>query len=434
MRILFDTAVYDLSNKGNVAMLQAAVNRIAGLWPEASIRIIAQGSQRVRLYFPKCEGVDPYLGRVSKGRERINRLYGSIPRPALRLLMELREEVQHRRTTQPLGQPEPDPEAWRLVLKNLPYAELDGGIDLLVATGGQYMADVVKPLALGVLNRLELAIQRGIPTVMVGQGIGPIEDAELISRAQEVLPRVELILIREKKYAPTLLSSLGVQPDRVVLTGDDAIEMAFEARSPSIGQEIGVGMRVAHYTKINEDHLASIQLALSEASQRYGARLISLPISHGWYEAEVDDQVIRRLSAGQLDRRRGLNVFDSPSAIIKSVSRCRVVVTGAFHPAVFALAQGIPAVCLAKSNEYVTKFMGLADQFGPGCQVIVLDGAQSGDQLRQAIDAAWSSATQLRPQLLEAGGRQIEWGHAGYQRIFELVTSLKARRELVPSD
>ena len=35
MRILLDQAVYDQRNKGNVALLQAAVARLSSLWPAA---------------------------------------------------------------------------------------------------------------------------------------------------------------------------------------------------------------------------------------------------------------------------------------------------------------------------------------------------------------------------------------------------------------
>jgi polysaccharide pyruvyl transferase WcaK-like protein len=299
------------------------------------------------------------------------------------------------------------------------YAEITDGIDLLVATGGQYLADVVRYLAFCVLGRLDLAIQRGIPTVMVGQGIGPIEDSELIARAREVLPKVDVILIREKMYAPHLFASLGVSPERLFLTGDDAVEMAYDARSDGFGKEIGIGMRVTHYSEIEDDHLVALRQTLSEASRKHEARLMPIPISH--HEFELDDQVIRYISAGKLARDRGLHVLDSPLDIIKKTGKCRVVVTGAYHPAVFALAQGIPAVCLSKSDHYANKFIGLADLFGRGCQVVFFDDVQFKEKLGDAIDFAWRSAETVRPELLEAARSQVEWGHAGYQRVHDLV-------------
>jgi polysaccharide pyruvyl transferase WcaK-like protein len=115
------------------------------------------------------------------------------------------------------------------------------------------------------------------------------------------------------------------------------------------------------------------------------------------------------------------HVIGSPLETIEDVGRCRVVVTGTFHPAVFALSQGIPVVALAQSTLYVEKFLGLADQFKGGCQIVRLDDEQLGTNLERAIDRAWSSAGELRPQLLETAAAMIERGHAGYQRLHDLV-------------
>ena len=49
------------------------------------------------------------------------------------------------------------------------------------------------------------------------------------------------------------------------------------------------------------------------------------------------------------------------------------------------------------------------------------------EKLEGAIDYAWVHAEELRPQLLESARCQIEWGHAGYHRIFELVESRKGK-------
>jgi polysaccharide pyruvyl transferase WcaK-like protein len=43
--------------------------------------------------------------------------------------------------------------------------------------------------------------------------------------------------------------------------------------------------------------------------------------------------------------------FESASAIIDRISHCRIMITGTFHGAVFALSQGIPVIGLANSVE-----------------------------------------------------------------------------------
>jgi colanic acid/amylovoran biosynthesis protein len=120
--------------------------------------------------------------------------------------------------------------------------------------------------------------------------------------------------------------------------------------------------------------------------------------------------------------------FESTSAVIERISRCRIMITGTFHGAVFAISQGIPVIGLANSIEYRNKLSGLATEFGAeGCQILMLKDENLEDKLLKAIDFVWSSAERLRPQLLEAAKRQIEMGHDAYQKIFSLMGSKRSR-------
>src|SRR5262249_45904196 len=120
--------------------------------------------------------------------------------------------------------------------------------------------------------------------------------------------------------------------------------------------------------------------------------------------------------------------FGAPKDTIANVGQCRIVVTGTFHTAVFALSQGIPAGGPAQSPMYREKFGSLADQFGPGCQALTLDDPDLENKLTNAIDAAWQAAERLRPELLSAAERQIAMGRAAYRRIYELVTARQESR------
>ena len=59
MRILFDQAVYDMRNKGNIALLQAAVTRVHKMWPDASLDVITLAPHLLRLYCPDTNPVNP---------------------------------------------------------------------------------------------------------------------------------------------------------------------------------------------------------------------------------------------------------------------------------------------------------------------------------------------------------------------------------------
>jgi polysaccharide pyruvyl transferase WcaK-like protein len=131
--------------------------------------------------------------------------------------------------------------------------------------------------------------------------------------------------------------------------------------------------------------------------------------------------------AGFDDRSDGGATLDTPLKVIKQISLCRVVVTGAYHAAVFALAQGIPVVCLAKSRDYVAKFLGLEDQFGRGCETIFLDEPDALEKLADAIGRTWQSAELVRRPLQEAARSQIQLSWEAYEQVRDLQNSHRAR-------
>jgi polysaccharide pyruvyl transferase WcaK-like protein len=100
------------------------------------------------------------------------------------------------------------------------------------------------------------------------------------------------------------------------------------------------------------------------------------------------------------------------------------MISGTFHGAVFALGQGIPVVALAVTDEYRMKLSGLAAEFGEkGCQIVNMGDCNFEQSLRDAIEFAWLSADQLRPQLLEDAERQIKLGIKGYEKIFKFINA-----------
>jgi polysaccharide pyruvyl transferase WcaK-like protein len=94
-------------------------------------------------------------------------------------------------------------------------------------------------------------------------------------------------------------------------------------------------------------------------------------------------------------------------------------VSGAYHAAVFALAQGIPVVCIASSqNEYYNlKFRGLEELFPCGCIIVHIDRRDAADALQAAMVRLWDSAPAVRERLCEAAERQIAASHAAYDRF-----------------
>jgi colanic acid/amylovoran biosynthesis protein len=169
-----------------------------------------------------------------------------------------------------LRRPVPSPSSFRKRLL---------GANLLVVSGAGMINDAFADSAIPLLDELDAAMRAGIPVVAFGQGIGPIADPALLAKARAVLPRLELIALRERYAGLPLLESLGVPRDRIVFTGDDALELAYDRRPPSIGSRIGVNLRLAGYAGTSDGIFGMLREPLRSAAKALKSSLVSLPIS-----------------------------------------------------------------------------------------------------------------------------------------------------------
>jgi colanic acid/amylovoran biosynthesis protein len=231
-----------------------------------------------------------------------------------------------------------------------------------------------------------------------------------------VLPTVDLITLREKVVGRPLLLSLGVEPDRIATTGDDALELAFRVEpAPTPGTRLGFNLRLARYSRVDQGSADMIGAAILDAAQRHATE--PLPIAISLHPKEQDDAVAARL----LSRPVEGEAPDSPLGVVERIQRCRIVVTGSYHAAVFALAQGIMVVGITQSPYYDAKFLGLKDQF-QGLVGIVSVDRDVRARLTYEIDRSWQTADEVRPRLLELAALQVEQARSAYERLGELVT------------
>jgi polysaccharide pyruvyl transferase WcaK-like protein len=418
VRILVEPSAHGMVNLGDIAMLEVATARLRELWPNASMGVITDAPDRVTAHCPGTVPVSaagrrlwlesPQLGSTlhrrlpSRATARLRSAEGSMRRrrPAVsRSAIRLRRRVKR--------------------LDNRPLDEfLDWlfGADLVVVSGAGLLADPFAPRAATVLELLETAADRGVPTAMLGQGVGPVTDEALLAVGRRVLPRLDLITLREEVAGRPLLRSMGVPEDRIVTTGDDAIEPALAGASrDALGSGIGVSVRSARYSNLGSEAMEAIGRAVRAAAEELNAELIPVPISA--YAKEKDAAAIARVLDAQEEPTPS-----SPAGAAERVGRCRAVITGSYHGAVFALAQGIPAIGLVGSEYYAEKFGGLADQFGGGCTQVTLDAEGLDKGLEAAIHDAWSSAPDMREGLIQEAERQVEAGRGAYRRLHSIVT------------
>lgn len=424
MKILIEQSGHHLSNMGDVAMLQIAVTRLQKLWNNAEIHIITTDPELLAKY---CPNTHPFL---PSGRNIWSFKYGS-RNPFLNKIINYFYTLG---LDQKLRRRSPHLMKWllefilrkdqKLLEEFQSFNKILFSADLVMATGGGYINDVFLDNANGVINTLELGVALHKKTAIVGVGLGPLKDADTIKRAKAVFPYVDIISLREKRASVPLLHSFGVTSQKYMTTGDDAIELVYQSRTENLGNGIGVNLRISNYSNLNMEIVIAVKNALHRAVATYSSSLVPVPISRHLDPDGLEDPdsvAIQQLIEGYTDQPDGGWSLDSPAKVIKNAGLCRLVVTASYHAAVFALSQGVPVVGLAKSEYYVDKFVGLADQFGVGVQVVFLNDGNIEETLFASICHLWEQSENLRPQLLNMAKQQIELGHAAYQRIYDLT-------------
>jgi polysaccharide pyruvyl transferase WcaK-like protein len=400
VRILVDQSGYDLLNIGDVAMLQSCVIRLQRQWPDATIMVIAHDPELLAAYCP--------------GTIAIRRTFADLP--LIRLLPQ-----------KPLLAAD---QAWKIAAplvsgrlgrgsrgRGRPHTVIQAvrAADLVVASGGGYITDTWWWHAAGVLSLLSLAQRLGKPTAMFGQGVGPIDRRALHLQAGAVLPKLKVIGLREGRIGPDLVRSLGMPPQGVMVTGDDALELISGASTPE-GDALGINVRVSDYAGVKQATAAAIGDAVSKAAAVLQAPIVGLPVSR--YAADADAAALRTLLHRENNRTEiRLDDISSPEALASAAAGCRAIVTGSYHAAVFGLAQGVPAVCLIKSSYYDAKFKGLQALFPSACFTVPLDVPGWAARLDSTILHAWNLPARERVSARDAAILLRDAGQQAYARF-----------------
>ncbi|MBC8097399.1 MAG: polysaccharide pyruvyl transferase family protein [Akkermansiaceae bacterium] len=397
MRIFVIPGTFNGANLGDLAMFQVAVTRLKALWPGAGFFVLAQSLELVESLQTSATTEASVVSTRDWSRW-LARKRGSwksfFP--------------QHRAGANRFS---------RTLLSS----------DLVVMAGSGIFTDAFQETGSRILTLLQAAAEQGIPTVVAGQGIGPMENAELRAQAAKVLPLMDAIFIREPDASLALLRTLNVIPERIVVTGDDAIELAAKQPRPPQREGIGVNLRMARYANFSEGLMAMLRDVLHRKALQLEGKLLGIPISRVSEDSDVE--TLKFLVPE--DPEPGLMPWTT-GAVIERVSRCRVMVTGSYHAGVFALAQGVPVVAIVQSGYYAQKFNGLARQFPGGCVVVFSGESGFATRLENAVDDAWNSSDAVLEGLRLATKEQIRAGEKAYGMLPELVSRRPGKAHLAP--
>lgn len=414
MKYLIDNSDYNLRNVGDDCMLLVTITEIQKLDADAEIYVFTDNPEGLS---ELCSTVRPLSIRgrlqwISKWN-----LFGGIHKLIPRqfkeklYLWEILFKVKFHRF------------ASRYIISKLDqgdknsheireFLDVISKVDFVIASGGGYINDSFYEHGQRTLSTLLLAQSFGKKTALFGQGVGPIQNKELEGLAKKVFPKIEAIGLREGLFSPELVAKLGCPASKIFVTGDDAIRLARNSSSETIGNFIGVNIRVASYSAMSGQQLKIYKEILDKVSASFGASYKAIPISA--HTGEEDYDSIAKL----IDIDQTKDELNSFMKVISNTSSCRVVVTGSYHAGVFALSQGIPVVALCKSVYYKQKFDGLKNQFKVGCVLIDMNDSAVADLIEKSITELWELSAEFKPTLLVEADKQISNSENLYKTVF----------------
>ncbi|HWR50103.1 MAG TPA: polysaccharide pyruvyl transferase family protein [Bryobacteraceae bacterium] len=422
MRILIHTGTRDCLNLGDVAMLQATCRRLRELWTDVELMVLTDAPERLAAVCPgsipiPAGGLFPWVAE----RFLIGRAHRWLPARWSEAAVAAKRSVGRRwpgvldaAVDFKLRVQRTDRESVTA------FRDAFGAADCIVVCGQGSLTDGARSEAGEICLLLNMAAARRKPAVLFGQGIGPLRDPELRREAQRALRTARLIALREQRVGPGVLADLGLGRDRILVTGDDAVEAAFEAKPPHTGAAIGLNLRLSRNSGLSPEHLPAFGSAIRRACESVSATVLPVPISiheNGTNDAFVLDRFFE--SSGWDGRE--IHDLRTPAAVIRQVGRCRVMITAAYHAAVFALAQGIPTICVANCDFFEDKFLGLAGLFGPGCEVLSVSSPNFPERLCSTVFQHWEQADEFRTNLLDRAALQIRWARGAYERAAGLL-------------
>ncbi|MET4051762.1 polysaccharide pyruvyl transferase WcaK-like protein [Frigoribacterium sp. PvP054] len=329
--------------------------------------------------------------------------------------------------------PQDDP-AWQLV-------EAVRAADGVLVAGGGNMASLW-PMHVYERNTLGLIARRfGKPLVVSGQTIGPVLDGEDRELVTELLDAAALVGLREgaslelvrslgvdaAKTVGTVddASFLGVDAAKTVGTVDDASFLGVDAAPPAVGRgrpeadgsaapdadgstapdAEGSTAPSAPYLAVSlsahvgdadrEAFAAAVARLLDRVAGEAGLEVVFL--AHWASLDPAEERGDSLLHRAVLDRltvpARVEPTTDSPAAA-RFARGAALHLTSRYHPAVFAVAGGVPTVGLAVDDYTTIKLTGALGNFGQS-SVVSVDQLLAGEAEEVAL-ATWAGRDEVR--------------------------------------
>ncbi|MEZ5323249.1 MAG: polysaccharide pyruvyl transferase family protein [Microthrixaceae bacterium] len=345
-RVLLTSGSYRFNNVGDVAMCLVAARRLRAHLRSANVYVTAADQAAVTRHGLDATAVDNVPWRA--WGSAVGNWQHELDPGSPRWWLPFRHPYVFASSTVRTGQFKTVP----LLFDWIRFVE---SMDLVVLAGQGAIHDRSDRGVWRIASLTLLAKSLGVPVIAPGQGVGPLLDRRFREHAAIAMRHFDGLGLRDGSGSVETMRALGFGSDEYVVTGDDAIALALDQPTPVERETVGISLRLNTASGLGPE----VGGAVSEAIERFDPdrSLALLPMMEG--DGVSDTAALERIGgAGPRSVAEA-----TPASILPAIARCRVVVTSAYHTAVFAQSMGVPVIALAATPYYRAKLGGVLSMF-----------------------------------------------------------------------
>lgn len=282
-----------------------------------------------------------------------------------------------------------------------------GAAEAVIVSGGGNLDSAWPRLLLERAALVGAARAAGRPVLAVGQTLGPRLEPLDRSTLCALLADLDALGVREAgSFA--LARELGVAPDRLHLQLDDAWGLASEPGDFELPAGAWIAVTAAGGPP-EQPIWDGIAAQLERIARATGAALVLVPHAG---RPDADRELARRIAsrlAGGVECR--VAPLLPPRAAVWLQRQAAITISWRYHPVVFSLAGGVPALAVHADDYTRTKLWGALDQLGLGDWSLAHGSAGQG-ALEPAALELWRRRREVgrhlaaRAQALDARDRE----------------------------
>jgi colanic acid/amylovoran biosynthesis protein len=288
--------------------------------------------------------------------------------------------------------------------------QLMAGADAVLSQGGGFAMEHYGPWPR--LRSWTLVVERGLPIAFCAQSIGPWRDPANRAMLGRVYGGAVVVGLRESDSVANVLD-LGVPPDRVVVTADEAFSLfAPLDGAPPDGRGIACVLSGDPWPRRDgpivgrDDQLAALAGLVGHLVRLAdGERVTLLSSQQGLSglgrgledDARLAARVIDSLPAEAARAVETVRGYIAPLRCADLIASHRALVSMRMHPAIFGMSRGVPTALLTEAFKATAMFemLGLQDvlvRWGDGHGAIDAKLRRGGAQNERGLENARARA------------------------------------------